>query len=172
MSCIHPSPFFFIHDERPFSPIYLQTAIENSCRFRCVLNWFGDWSTGALYQVGKEFTSKIDLEKSNVSTRYSEEQRYGKKKKKHLMKPSLKTVVAILKSSIVKTDDVTSGWRDVDPHGRLRAVQGRMGQRKILRRSRALTVQKWSQKFDAYAELLLLLLFVNKKNRFIWKRRY
>jgi len=34
---------------------------------RCVLNWFGDWSTGALYQVGKEFTSKIDLEKTNVS---------------------------------------------------------------------------------------------------------
>jgi len=81
MSCIHldPSRFVFIHGERPFSLIYLQTAIENSCRFRCVLNWFGDWSTGALYQVGKEFTSKIDLEKSNVSTRYSEEQRYGKK---------------------------------------------------------------------------------------------
>ncbi|CAH3116472.1 unnamed protein product [Pocillopora meandrina] len=34
---------------------------------RCVLNWFGDWSTGALYQVGKEFTSKIDLEKSNYN---------------------------------------------------------------------------------------------------------
>jgi len=33
---------------------------------RCVLNWFGDWSTGALYQVGKEFTNKIDLEKTNV----------------------------------------------------------------------------------------------------------
>ena len=33
---------------------------------RCVLNWFGDWSTGALYQVGKEFTNKIDLEKGNV----------------------------------------------------------------------------------------------------------
>ena len=33
---------------------------------RCVLNWFGDWSTGALYQVGQSFTSKIDLEKSNV----------------------------------------------------------------------------------------------------------
>ena len=79
MSCIHPSLFFFIHGERPFSLIYPQTAIENSCRFRCVLNWFGDWSTGALYQVGKEFTSKIDLEKSNVSTRYSEEQRCGKK---------------------------------------------------------------------------------------------
>ena len=35
--------------------------------FRCVLNWFGDWSTGALYQVGKEFTSKIDLDNSLVS---------------------------------------------------------------------------------------------------------
>lgn len=32
---------------------------------RCVLNWFGDWSNGALYQVGREFTSKIDLEKNN-----------------------------------------------------------------------------------------------------------
>ena len=27
----------------------------------------------------------------------------------------------------VVTDDVTSGKRDVDPHGRLRAAQGRMG---------------------------------------------
>ena len=34
---------------------------------RCVLNWFGDWSKGALYQVGKEFTSKMDLEKGGVS---------------------------------------------------------------------------------------------------------
>ena len=169
MSCIHPSPFFFIHGERPFSLIYLQTAIENSCHFRCVLNWFGDWSTGALYQVGKEFTSKIDLEKSNVSTRYSEEQRYGKKK--HLMKSSLKAIVAILESSIVKTDDVTSGRRDMDPHGRLRAVQGRMGQWKILRHSRALTVQKWSQKFDACAELLLLLLFVIKKKALYLKTK-
>ena len=32
---------------------------------RCVLNWFGDWSTSAYYQVGKEFTLKIDLEKSD-----------------------------------------------------------------------------------------------------------
>ncbi|CAG0913348.1 unnamed protein product [Notodromas monacha] len=29
---------------------------------RCVLNWFGDWSTEALFQVGKEFTSKMDLD--------------------------------------------------------------------------------------------------------------
>ena len=32
-----------------------------------MLNWFGDWSNGALYQVGREFTNKIDLEKANVS---------------------------------------------------------------------------------------------------------
>ncbi|XP_060804539.1 dynein heavy chain, cytoplasmic isoform X3 [Amyelois transitella] len=29
---------------------------------RCVLNWFGDWSDGALFQVGKEFTSRMDLD--------------------------------------------------------------------------------------------------------------
>lgn len=32
---------------------------------RCVLNWFGDWSHHAYYQVGKEFTIRIDLEKSD-----------------------------------------------------------------------------------------------------------
>lgn len=30
---------------------------------RCVLNWFGDWSDEALFQVGKEFTTRVDLEK-------------------------------------------------------------------------------------------------------------
>lgn len=30
---------------------------------RCVLNWFGDWSQHAYYEVGKEFTMRIDLEK-------------------------------------------------------------------------------------------------------------
>jgi len=29
------------------------------------LNWFGDWSIEALFQVGKEFTAKMDLENSN-----------------------------------------------------------------------------------------------------------
>jgi len=28
---------------------------------RCVLNWFGDWNSEALYQVGLEFTNKLDL---------------------------------------------------------------------------------------------------------------
>ena len=32
-----------------------------------MLNWFGDWSTGALYQVGQEFTQKLDVEKPDVS---------------------------------------------------------------------------------------------------------
>ncbi|XP_017053188.1 dynein heavy chain, cytoplasmic isoform X2 [Drosophila ficusphila] len=32
---------------------------------RCVLNWFGDWSDSALFQVGKEFTTRVDLEKPN-----------------------------------------------------------------------------------------------------------
>lgn len=30
---------------------------------RCVLNWFGDWSDNALFQVGKEFTNRVDLDK-------------------------------------------------------------------------------------------------------------
>merc|ERR1719193_188369 len=34
---------------------------------RCVLNWFGDWSTGALYSVGTEFTNKLDLDRPQWS---------------------------------------------------------------------------------------------------------
>lgn len=34
---------------------------------RCVLNWFGDWSNSALYQVGLELTSQIDLTKPEYS---------------------------------------------------------------------------------------------------------
>ena len=29
---------------------------------RCVLNWFGDWSDSAFFQVGREFTIKMDLD--------------------------------------------------------------------------------------------------------------
>lgn len=32
---------------------------------RCVLNWFGDWSDQALFQVGHELTQSIDLDNSN-----------------------------------------------------------------------------------------------------------
>ena len=29
------------------------------------MNWFGDWSNSALYQVAKEFTTKVDLERGD-----------------------------------------------------------------------------------------------------------
>ncbi|EGE05638.1 protein kinase subdomain-containing protein [Trichophyton equinum CBS 127.97] len=32
---------------------------------RCVLNWMGDWSDQALYQVGYELTQSVDLDKPN-----------------------------------------------------------------------------------------------------------
>lgn len=32
---------------------------------RCVLNWFGDWSDQALFQVGTELTQSLDLDKPN-----------------------------------------------------------------------------------------------------------
>ncbi|KAF2010197.1 cytoplasmic dynein-like protein 1 heavy chain 1 [Aaosphaeria arxii CBS 175.79] len=34
---------------------------------RCVLNWFGDWSDQALYQVGSELTTSVDLDRPNYS---------------------------------------------------------------------------------------------------------
>ena len=30
---------------------------------RCVLNWFGDWTDEALFQVGREFTSRLDIDR-------------------------------------------------------------------------------------------------------------
>ena len=32
---------------------------------RCVLNWFGDWSDQALFQVGSELTQSVDLDRPN-----------------------------------------------------------------------------------------------------------
>ncbi|KAF2488243.1 dynein heavy chain, N-terminal region 2-domain-containing protein [Neohortaea acidophila] len=34
---------------------------------RCVLNWFGDWSDQALYQVAYELTQSVDIDHSNYS---------------------------------------------------------------------------------------------------------
>ncbi|GJN87844.1 hypothetical protein Rhopal_000799-T1 [Rhodotorula paludigena] len=34
---------------------------------RCVLDWFGDWSEQAFYQVGLEFTNALDLDAPNYS---------------------------------------------------------------------------------------------------------
>ncbi|QIW99025.1 hypothetical protein AMS68_004543 [Peltaster fructicola] len=34
---------------------------------RCVLNWFGDWSDQALYQVAHELTLSVDIDRANYS---------------------------------------------------------------------------------------------------------
>src|SRR3954451_7186229 len=34
---------------------------------RCVLNWMGDWSDQALFQVGYELTQSVDLDKANFT---------------------------------------------------------------------------------------------------------
>ncbi|GME34113.1 ATPase AAA+ type core [Neofusicoccum parvum] len=35
---------------------------------RCVLNWFGDWSDQALFQVGTELTQSVDLDRANFKS--------------------------------------------------------------------------------------------------------
>jgi len=35
---------------------------------RCVLNWFGDWSDQALFQVGSELTQSIDLDRAEYNS--------------------------------------------------------------------------------------------------------
>ena len=35
---------------------------------RCVLNWFGDWSDQALFQVGSELTQSVDLDNPNYQS--------------------------------------------------------------------------------------------------------
>jgi dynein heavy chain 1 len=39
-----------------------RTATSPALFNRCVLDWFGDWSDQAFYQVGMEFTHTIDLD--------------------------------------------------------------------------------------------------------------
>ena len=38
---------------------------------RCVLNWFGDWSDQALFQVGSELTQSVDLDRAGFVARDS-----------------------------------------------------------------------------------------------------
>jgi dynein heavy chain 1 len=35
---------------------------------RCVLNWFGDWSDQALYQVAYELTQSVDIDRGNYTS--------------------------------------------------------------------------------------------------------
>ncbi|KAF9438119.1 hypothetical protein BGZ76_009650 [Entomortierella beljakovae] len=38
---------------------------------RCVLDWFGDWSDQAFFQVGQEFTTSLDLDRPNYTPPYN-----------------------------------------------------------------------------------------------------
>eukprot|EP01105_Mastigella_eilhardi_P022506 TRINITY_DN553_c0_g1_i1.p1 TRINITY_DN553_c0_g1~~TRINITY_DN553_c0_g1_i1.p1 ORF type:complete len:4613 (+),score=1400.71 TRINITY_DN553_c0_g1_i1:1522-13839(+) len=47
----------------PASPDFHNRAATSPALFnRCVLDWFGEWSSMALFQVGTEFTQQVDLE--------------------------------------------------------------------------------------------------------------
>ena len=47
----------------PASPDFHNRAATSPALFnRCVLDWFGEWSNMALFQVGSEFTRNLDLE--------------------------------------------------------------------------------------------------------------
>ena len=50
----------------PASPDFHNRAATSPALYnRCVLDWFGEWSDQALFQVGTEFTKKIDLDNQN-----------------------------------------------------------------------------------------------------------
>ena len=64
----HEKPSRGIHYMNPSSEGLKDRAARSPALFNhCLLNWFSDWSTDALYQVGYEFTNKVDLDKSDVS---------------------------------------------------------------------------------------------------------
>ncbi|KAL6068809.1 putative dyneins heavy chain [Balamuthia mandrillaris] len=47
----------------PASPDFHNRAATSPALFnRCVLDWFGEWSDAALFQVGSEFTKNVDLD--------------------------------------------------------------------------------------------------------------
>ena len=46
----------------PLAGLASKTATSPALFNRCVLDWFGDWSDQALYQVGSEFTNALDLD--------------------------------------------------------------------------------------------------------------
>ena len=47
----------------PSSPDFHNRSATSPALFnRCVLDWFGEWSNDALFQVGSEFTKNLDLD--------------------------------------------------------------------------------------------------------------
>ncbi|OLY80070.1 Cytoplasmic dynein 1 heavy chain 1 [Smittium mucronatum] len=49
----------------PSNGLSSRTATSPALFNRCVLDWFGDWNNQALYQVGSEFTSSLDINNQN-----------------------------------------------------------------------------------------------------------
>ena len=50
----------------PASPDFHNRAATSPALYnRCVLDWFGEWSDQALFQVGSEFTKRVDLDNIN-----------------------------------------------------------------------------------------------------------
>lgn len=55
-------PWFASRPSRLFTH-QLSAFLTSQALFnRCVLDWFGDWTDQALYQVGSEFTHTLDLD--------------------------------------------------------------------------------------------------------------
>ena len=54
----------------PANPDYSNRAGSYPALFnRCVIDWFGDWSEVALYQVAKEFTMTVDAPPESFTKR-------------------------------------------------------------------------------------------------------
>lgn len=51
----------------PESGLASRAATSPALFNRCVLDWFGDWSDQALFQVGMEFTNTLDLDLSSYT---------------------------------------------------------------------------------------------------------
>eukprot|EP01117_Protostelium_nocturnum_P006264 TRINITY_DN2259_c0_g1_i6.p1 TRINITY_DN2259_c0_g1~~TRINITY_DN2259_c0_g1_i6.p1 ORF type:complete len:4259 (-),score=1954.67 TRINITY_DN2259_c0_g1_i6:110-12886(-) len=50
----------------PASPEFHNRAATSPALFnRCVLDWFGEWSNNALFQVGSDFTKNLDLDEND-----------------------------------------------------------------------------------------------------------
>jgi len=52
----------------PANPDFSNRAGSSPAIFnRCVIDWFGEWSNGALHQVARELTCKVDISDSSFS---------------------------------------------------------------------------------------------------------
>lgn len=63
----------------PSSPDFSNRAGSSPAIFnRCVIDWFGEWSDEALYQVAKELTEKVDYPEESFGSKMGREEIHGK----------------------------------------------------------------------------------------------